>query len=101
VHKQVQRTWRTLDGKGNTTTSYHRFHEDVERRIGTHAKLLAEFVKLRLHLRVYSYCYCRLCHNLNFNFWWQHATISVAKIQQISDITKFFFDYFPEDVTLK
>ena len=62
LHKQVKRTGLsqscTLDGKWNASTSDNSIHKDIESRVCTHTKLFAEFIKLQLHLRVYSYCYC-------------------------------------------
>ena len=92
LHKQVKRTGLvqpcTPDGKRDAATSDDCLHKDVERRVGTHAKLLAEFIKLRLHLRVYSYCYCRLCHNSDLSFVYYDGIMPPIRRQKYKLIPK-------------
>ena len=77
---QVECTWMfhfaASDSKRDATTPNDCFHKDVESRVSTHTKLLAEFIELRFHLRVYPYCYCWLRHNSNFFVeHWRHHDV--------------------------
>lgn len=62
-------------------------------------------IELRLHLRIYPYCYCRLCHNLNLipydgimpPFRWQNYIYSLMRPNKLAIIypnNRSFVSYF-------